>query len=475
MKRLVGRDDPIAMAIVERERPTNRKRTAIYVSVAAVVVFLLVAGVAFANSVSVTRVTNNARDLHWTNAVAGTAALTRAGLAQAVTFAELESESIIATGDFQFAMDQVRTSSDELEHLRDLGIDFDSYPELTRYIAAVGPAIASLETGDVDTAKQIVQTSVERAYSALSDAVSEQQQDVQAAIDDNSRAGRQLNGLVVFILTLGVPGAAVAIYFVVARRQVKAFRARAQLEIEAEREIGRAKDSFIAGLSHELRTPLTSIYGFAEVLGDGDVSGFEATQETARIIANEAAEMTRMVDDLLVASRLESTGIEIEKTATPVDGVIESAVAPFEKAGCLIRRETTNTLADVDAPRLRHVLVNLISNAARHGGPGIAIEVSETEESVSIEVSDGGAGVPPELKERLFQRFLHSGDQPLLTGSIGLGLAVAARLTDLMGGSLAYQRFNTRTYFVVTLPSVVAREADGESDSVASIIRAMSA
>jgi signal transduction histidine kinase len=281
----------------------------------------------------------------------------------------------------------------------------------------------------------------------------------------------------VFILTLAVPGSAVAVYFVVARRQVRVFKERSRLELEAERTISRAKDSFIAGLSHELRTPLTSIYGFAEILSEGGISGPEATQETASIIANEAAEMTRMVDDLLAASRLESTGVEIELAPTRVQEVLEAAVSPFEKAGLELRREPTEAVVLADAARLRHVIINLVSNAARHGGRNCGVEVTSDETTVDIEVWDDGPGVPDDVAQTLFERFVHDGDKPLLTGSVGLGLAVASRLTGLMGGQLQYQRFGGKTYFVLTLPLVVAAPEPVEQEeerSVASKIRALS-
>jgi signal transduction histidine kinase len=77
----------------------------------------------------------------------------------------------------------------------------------------------------------------------------------------------------------------------------------------------------------------------------------------------------------------------------------------------------------------------------------------------------------------LFDRFAHDGSAPLLTGSVGLGLAVASRLTDLIGGKLQYQRFAGKSYFTVTLPlaEVDVRTAESDEPSIASIIRAMSA
>lgn len=456
-------------------RQGGKRRTVFYAVGAAVVVLLLVAGLALANSVSVTRVTNNARSLHWTNATMGTSALARAGLVQAVTFHELEGAAAVDDADLEFAMEQARASAGELDYLFELGESHDSFAPLARFRAQVERAISSLEEGDIAGSKEIITTDLEATYIDLSNSLSVEQDAIQAAIEENSASGKALNGWVIFVLTLAVPGSAVAVYFVIARRQMKIVRERTRLAVEAERQIGAAKDEFIAGLSHELRTPLTSIYGFAEILTDGDVQGPEATRETAQIIANEAAEMTRMVDDLLAASRIDSTGVEIEMAPTPLHEVVEAAITPFERAGMTIERKPTTAIAVTDAARLRHAIINLLSNAARHGGPKVGVEVVPAEDWIDIEVWDDGPGVPSDQEERLFERFVHAGNQPLLTGSVGLGLAVASTLVSMMDGKLQYQRFSGRTYFTITIP--VGEPDDSTDDSpssVAQVIKALS-
>jgi two-component system OmpR family sensor kinase len=258
---------------------------------------------------------------------------------------------------------------------------------------------------------------------------------------------------------------------------MRELRLKVDLELEKEREIGRAKDEFIAGLSHELRTPLTSIYGFAEILTDGGAEDPATAVEVSQIIANEAAEMTRMVDDLLAVARLESTGVQIELSPTHITDVVESAILPFERAGLKIKKAGVDAIVSTDAARLRHVLINLISNAARHGGPNIGVEVSTGDGVVDIEVWDDGGGVPDDQLERLFDTFIHNGAATLMTGTLGLGLGVAARLMELLGGKLVYQRFAQKSYFIVTLPLLAdAIDAPKSDDTtVAHLIRAMSA
>ena len=437
---------------------------------------LFVAGLAFANSIGAARVAENARSLHWANATLGTSSLTRAALVQAVTFVELEQQGLVTDEDVAYATAQVVASYDELKQLEEIAGASPSSTDLTHFVAEVGVAMTALDEGSVDEARNVVIGDMEGAYIDLFDSLQTEQETIQAAIEANTAAAARMNGYVVFILTLAIPGSAVLIYWWIARRQVREYRLRTELELEGQRAINRAKDSFIAGLSHELRTPLTSIYGFAEILTDGDGADPEQTKEIVQIIANEAAEMTRMVDDLLTASRMESSGIEVDMAPTNIREVVESAITPFERAGLEVKLSATDATVSTDAGRLRHILINLISNAARHGGDKIGVEVSQAGDTVDIEVWDNGQGVPEDQVEKLFDRFIHKDAAPLLTGSVGLGLAIASRLTTMLGGRLAYQRFAGKTYFTVNVPAAVAAQGDDaiESESVADVIREMS-
>lgn len=461
------------------EKPARhdaRKRTVAMAVGVSLLLVLFVAGLAFANSIGAARVAENARSLHWANATLGTSSLTRAALVQAVTFVGLEQQGLVTDEDVAYATTQVVASYDELKQLEEIAGASPSSTDLTHFMAEVGSAMTALDEGSVDEARNIVIGDMEGAYIDLFDSLQTEQGTIQAAIEANTAAAARMNGYVVFILTLAIPGSAVIVYWWIARRQVREYRLRTELELEGQRAINRAKDSFIAGLSHELRTPLTSIYGFAEILTDGDGADPEQTKEIVQIIANEAAEMTRMVDDLLAASRMESSGIEVDMAPTNIREVVESAITPFERAGLEVKLSATDATVSTDAGRLRHILINLISNAARHGGDKIGVEVSLAGDTVDIEVWDNGQGVPEDKVEKLFDRFIHKDAAPLLTGSVGLGLAIASRLTTMLGGRLAYQRFAGKTYFTVNVPAAVAAQGDDaiESESVADVIQEMS-
>jgi signal transduction histidine kinase len=464
------------------ERPIGsiaRRRAAGVAIGATLILAVLVVGLAFANSVGAARVAENAEDLHWANASLGTAALTRAALVQATTFAELGSTGLVTAQDLEAAMVEAHDARSRLAELRDGAGGSVSAAPLTHFLARVDQVTVALDRGDFATAKDLLLTDAELTYIDLVESLQAEQMQIQAQIEANTAGSRRTTEFIQFFLMLAIPASAVLIYRYIARRQVREFRLKVDLELEKEREIGRAKDDFIAGLSHELRTPLTSIYGFAEILTDGGAEDPETGKELSQIIANEAAEMTRMVDDLLAAARLESTGVEIELSPTHVSDVLDAALLPFERAGLTLKRAGGDALVSTDAARLRHVIVNLISNAARHGGPHIGIEVSTGDGVVDIEVWDDGDGVPEDRLVRLFDTFIHNGAATLMTGTLGLGLGVASRLTALLGGKLIYQRFAQKSYFIVTLPLLVAvgaaRVEAGEEQGVADVIRAMSA
>lgn len=437
---------------------------------------LFVAGLAFANSIGASRVADNARRLHWANAALGTSSLTRAALVQALTTVELRENGLATAEDVQFVMAQAYSARAELHNLEteEVAASMASFDDLSAFSATAAAVVSRLDAGDVAAAESLIVDELETSYQDLSGVLYTEQMAIQGEIADHTDTAARTNNYIVFALTLAIPAAAVATYWWVARGQVREVRIKAETELEAERALGRAKDSFIAGLSHELRTPLTSIYGFAEVLSETGPNAPDDTPEVAGIIASEAAELTRMVDDLLAAARLDSTGIEIHLAPTRVNDVVHSAAEPFLKSGFEIKQKPSSDVVLADGARLRHVLVNLVSNAVRHGGPDVGIEASAGDGTVDIEVWDNGPGVPDDRMDRLFERFVHDGHETLLAGSVGLGLAVASRLTEMMGGTLTYQRYSNKTYFIVRLPAPEPTSHEESAESVAEVIRAMS-
>jgi two-component system OmpR family sensor kinase len=210
----------------------------------------------------------------------------------------------------------------------------------------------------------------------------------------------------------------------------------------SEREAAlRRQREFVADASHELRTPLTSILANLELLQ----ASLEGPQEDERAMVDSAlrssSRMSRLVGDLLLLARADAGRIGA-RTRCDLAEVAGNAAAEF--APTIGERELRvdnerPLLVDGNPDELHRVVLNLLDNAARHTSPGSRIELRLRAESASavIEVADDGPGVPPELREQIFERFVR-GDGPADTaigGGSGLGLAIVSAVARSHGGS----------------------------------------
>ncbi len=241
----------------------------------------------------------------------------------------------------------------------------------------------------------------------------------------------------------------------VLRRLLRRRRERESLEAELERQhaVIASKDEFVTNLSHELKTPLTGVYSTALVLSEAGFEDAETAEELTGLIVHDAGELSRMVDDLITAGQVETNSVALTFEEIEVDPEVQTVIDSFERAGVSITFTPGNHYAEVDRLRLRQVLRNLVSNAVKHGGSNIEVFSEQGAGMVSIFVMDDGDGIPDDHVRSLFDRYQHEGSEPLLQGSVGLGLAVGRALAVGMGGNLTYTRTNGLTYFVLKLPS----------------------
>jgi signal transduction histidine kinase len=233
--------------------------------------------------------------------------------------------------------------------------------------------------------------------------------------------------------------------------------------IEAEQRITHAKDEFIANISHELRTPLTSIYGMSDALLEQGIIDPQLATEFIGIINTEATELGRMVEDLLTSARSETQSIAFEPDHVDIAEELEVVLAPLRRSGLDVEVELESAQAWADRMRVRQILRNLLSNASKHGGPGVSITARQRSQMLEITVSDDGPGVPADKEPLLFTKFVHKGEDPLTAGSVGLGLAVVNLLADGMGGDARYIREEGWSRFVVRLPVDEAGASVGTS------------
>lgn len=236
-------------------------------------------------------------------------------------------------------------------------------------------------------------------------------------------------------------------------------------QFRRQEELGRLRDDFVSGVSHELRTPLAQIRLLAELLRLGKVPA-EDTDRSLRIIDQEARRLSFLVDGIL--SFTPSQAGELSPVSTDVATEIGEIVSAFEPLAQAHSVHLTTGLepglvAEVDRGALRQVLLNLLDNAVRYGPAGqtVSITTASAGETWTMEVTDGGPGIPADERERIFAPYYRmKRDAGGAVGGTGIGLAVVRRLVEQQGGEVrvAAVHGGSGARFVVVLP-LVARSA----------------
>jgi len=439
----------------------------------AAVVFLALALV-FTNSYGSQQVAANARALHWTNATLGSASIARASNAQAIVFTVDEQLGVADPEAAARAREEARTNLANLEvwigGWDSAFSESDTVSLLDSFAATSNQVLALLDSGQVGDAVELNNGPAEKLYATLSIGLESAQQDITEEIDNTEALAGLVAAITRFLVTLLIPVGTILIYRWLVHRQAVRSNLVLQVKLAAEQKLRKARDEFIANISHEIRTPLTSIYGFSEVLIEEGLVDPEMAMELITLINGESAELSRMVEDLLTAARLDAHVLNFKFEAVSVADEIGTVAAPMIRGGAELKIDVPRVMIWADQMRLRQVIRNLVSNAIKHGGDRVTISGRSEGARFLLTVADDGAGVPEEIEGRIFERFVHEGSEPLLTGSVGLGLAIARMLSDEMEGDLTYERVDGETRFVLSLlraTEALAREPGFVEDSSA--------
>ena len=254
----------------------------------------------------------------------------------------------------------------------------------------------------------------------------------------------------------------------------------AQQAVREMREIDRVKTQFLANMSHELRTPLNSIIGFSRVILkgiDGPISDLQRQDLTA--IYNSGQHLLGLINDMLDLAKIEAGKMDMSFEETNVGEIVTSVMSTasglVKDKPIRLTQKVPEVLPSVraDPIRVRQVLLNLLSNAAKFTEQGdILVEAAAQHDAAGIEevvvrVTDTGPGISEEDQSKLFQAFSQVDDSPTRrTGGSGLGLSISQQLIQLQGGRIGvHSEVGKGSTFFFTLPVYQALGDTGAGDA----------
>lgn len=222
---------------------------------------------------------------------------------------------------------------------------------------------------------------------------------------------------------------------------------------DAERKI-----TFVTQVSHELRTPLTSIRMFADMLAEPGLAEPKRLK-FAGTISTECHRLSGLIERLLAFNALEKNSRKITCAAVDVSAVVRESLdemhATLLKAGLSVATDLPAEPATAlsDHSILKQALLNLLDNAVKYGGGGLRVIVTATPANILLRVADDGPGIPPAIRERVFEPFVQGG-QTVTNKSpgVGLGLSLARGMLRQTGADLVLLDTTPGTTFEIRLP-----------------------
>ena len=250
----------------------------------------------------------------------------------------------------------------------------------------------------------------------------------------------------------------------------------------AEEALGHAdrrQNEFLAMLAHELRNPLAPIRNAIQIMERIGIGADRRMDHAREVIDRQSAHLTRVIDDLLEVSRIDSGKITLRRERVVVQDIVRRAVEAQQGLATEKRQTLDVRLPDArvyvtgDAGRLAQALGNIVNNAVKYTPEGGRIEVamSTTDDRVSVTVADNGGGIDPGLLPHLFDLYRQGADvERHGNAGLGLGLTIVKRLLEMHGGEVTAQSRGRGhgSVFTVTLPlAEIAAAAPGKPGQAA--------
>ncbi len=248
------------------------------------------------------------------------------------------------------------------------------------------------------------------------------------------------------------------------RKSAELEAATAELREANERlqELDRLKDDFVSTVTHELRTPLTSIRAFSEILLDNPDLDADERQEFLRTVVDETGRLTRLINQVLDLSKLESGGADWHVEPVDLTDVVHTSTGAVAQ---LLRDRDVALELDLpehppvvraDRDRVVQVLVNLLSNAAKFSAPGtgvVRVATGVRNGQAWTSVTDNGPGIPEAEQAVVFEKFRQGGTSADRPAGTGLGLPISREIVQRSGGTLELRSLpGEGATFTFTLP-----------------------
>ncbi|MGZ3274153.1 MAG: ATP-binding protein [Caulobacteraceae bacterium] len=267
-----------------------------------------------------------------------------------------------------------------------------------------------------------------------------------------------------------------AVVDVTEQQRLEADLRQARAEAEAAAAV---KSEFLANMSHELRTPLTSIIGFTSLAAaQSELS--DVSRNFIERVRDASQALLCTVNDILDFSKLEAGQVSIHPQSVDLPALCRSTLQLFApQAGAkdlhLIYDgpESSDLVLSLDPDRIRQILLNLVGNAVKFTETGevrLSVRYAAAEETLTVEVADTGAGIPPEKMACLFQRFSQIDGTLTRAGGTGLGLAICKGVVELMGGRIGVDSApgtGSRFWFVLPASPAAPVEVGAQQAEVA--------